>query len=222
VGRDGPWGFHSGLYRTQGDSVFAISPDSLEEGLLYDYSLNAGDTFFLDPKIEYGGYRRDYATVYTSDSVQLLTGEWVKRLEFGTTYWIYGVGTTYGGLFAPWHVGSVSGDINLVCLALDSIALYSDGDLENCRGVLQSTSSPAPEIISVFPNPNQYGSYTITTDQPVSELRVYSLSGDHPTWSEWNSSGEYHVMLDEDSAPGIYYLMARIGGELVQAKLVKL
>lgn len=29
-------------------------------------------------------------------------------------------------------------------------------------------------------------------------------------------------MLDEDSALGIYYLMARIGGKLVQAKLVKL
>jgi|GEM_PF-4979964 len=181
VGRDGPWGFHSGLYRTQGDSVFAISPDSLGEGLLYDYSLNAGDTFFIDPRIEYGQYSVDYAIVRGLDSVQLLTGEWVKRLVFDRTYWIYGVGTTYGRLYAPWYLGSVSGDINFVCLTLDSMALYSDGDLENCRGVLQSTSSPAPEIISVFPNPNQYGSYSITTDQPVSELQVYSLSGDHPT-----------------------------------------
>ncbi len=222
VGREGPWGFHSGLYRTQGDSVFAISPDSLEEGLLYDFSLNAGDTFFVDHKIEYGQFGQEYAVVYASDSVQLLSGEWVKRLEFEATYWIYGVGATYGELFSPWYLHSVSGDIRLVCLALDSMMLYGDERDDNCQGVLQSIYSPEPTTISVFPNPSQLGSFTITTDLPVTQLQVYDIAGGQPIWREWASATAYHVELDEGTAPGIYYLIARIGGELVQAKLVKL
>ena len=64
----------SGLLRVENEKVFFIPKDSIEEILLYDFSLEAGDTFQLADN--WFLFSPDYLVVNSIDSILIMNGDY--------------------------------------------------------------------------------------------------------------------------------------------------
>ena len=122
---------------------------------LYDFDANIGDT------ITWGIGGAGGKVVQSIDSVQLLNGEWRRRIWFnnysGDDYWIEGMGSNLG-LFGAYQYHQTEGGFLLTCFKQEDVLLYTlyPGDSTLlCNEIYTSTPNIVPaNSISVFPNPS--------------------------------------------------------------------
>jgi hypothetical protein len=156
--------------------VFIIPPAANTEELLYDFTMQVGDTV--------KGYIENYLN--TKDIVEnidtvLVGNNYRKRWKINSGYSIYfieGIGSTYGLVeYSPGTI--VDGpDFSISCFRQNSITIYPD-TITNC-GLI--TSVKPIEIqndqLRIYPNPSN-GSFTIEFDKSldIKEIRLTDLLG---------------------------------------------
>ncbi|MCX6305505.1 MAG: T9SS type A sorting domain-containing protein [Bacteroidetes bacterium] len=161
---------------TANRKVFIIPPAAATEELLYDFTMQVGDTV--------KGYIENYLN--TKDIVEnidtvLVGNNYRKRWKINSGYNIYfieGIGSTYGLVeYSPGTI--VDGpDFSISCFRQNSLTIYPD-TITNC-GLI--TSVKPIEIqndqLRIYPNPSN-GSFTIEFDESlaIKEIRLTDLLG---------------------------------------------
>lgn len=161
---------------TSGKKVFFVPPSESEEHLLYDFTMEVGDTV------------RGYLQIFNSptdivteiDSV-LVGDNYHKRWSINPCYGIYlieGVGSTFG-LLAP-SPGCVT-DMDyytISCFSQGGQSLYPD-PLSECELITTTNNQElVSDAIHIFPNPTN-GSFTVAFDRPneIYDIRLSGING---------------------------------------------
>ena len=156
--------------------VYFLHIDSINEHLLYDFTLNVGDTL----KSTLTTYCL-YPTVTEIDSI-LINGDYRKRWTFndGGCVWngqiIEGIGSTMG-LLIPMINFEWGGHLN--CFSEENVNMYSQ----------DNTTCPLPLITGITNSKKQYSNLTISpnpaknsitisqTEPTFNKYEIYSLNG---------------------------------------------
>ncbi len=182
--------------------VYIIPPGSSAEQLLYDFTMQVGDS--VKGYLESFFYGKD--VVESIDSI--FTGSrYLKRWYINHCYHIYfieGIGSTYGLLeFSPGCVTDLW-DINLTCFQQNGQTLYPDAATD-CRLItsvdyIVKDSNP----VKVFPNPSN-GCFTIEFEKPLNirEIRLTGLPGNVILQQIINNQAKIKL---NDLPAGIYFL----------------
>ena len=225
-----------GTIRTTADKkVFVKLPD-LPESLLYDYSLEVGDTAWFTVG---GGVCEDqpefweeshYKVVSLIDSVVLLNNETRNRWHFqdGDT-WIEGLGSVeWFGLFNPLITNySYCGDsYSFACYKEDDRALYIDQpDCETCFCDMMTTVEHPALIdthLSIYPNPAKDMVHVSLKKQELenAQLRIFDVHGLLVIESAC-SSNQPSTIDTKNWKSGLYIvLVSGINGELEKGTFV--
>ncbi len=165
--------------------VYFLPMDSIHERLLYDFSLNVGDTLksYLNTYCQ-------HPTVTEIDSI-LINGDYRKRWTFndGGCLWngqiIEGIGSTMGLLipFVNFEWGGY-----LTCFSEENVNIYSQ----------DNTTCPLPLITGINNSKKQYSNLTISpnpaknsitisqTEPMFNKYEIYSMNGKLVTESKIN------------------------------------
>ena len=216
---------YKGAIRSENGKAFFVPADFSEEYLLYDFTLEEGET--IDSVyFEFPG-SNDFALgefqAGIVDSV-LIGGEYRKRISIEYYEWIEGVGCTSGLFKDP----SVYFDIvlNLSCFSVNNSILYpEESDGESCpTDFIQSVSELFADEVKVFPNPAKD---ELNVVQPVIlgdsqwSVKVYSSMGREIKVSTKSISTE-RVTIDVSAMPsGIYFLAIENGDKAIRTRFVK-
>jgi hypothetical protein len=116
--------------RSDNGRVYFVPPDSVNEFLLYDFTVEEGDTldnyytFWSEP------FLMPSTIIGSIDSVSL-NGVYHKRIQVDNSYWIEGIGCSQGLFIEPWP--NVSGAAyELYCMSHDDTTLYPQVSYTNC------------------------------------------------------------------------------------------
>lgn len=157
-------------------TVFIIPPTTITEQLLYDFTMEVGDT--VRGYIETNTNPKD--VVESIDSV-IVGNNYHKRWNINPNYFISiieGIGSTYGLIeYSPGGVVDWA-DIDITCFQQNGVLLYPD-TATNCRLI---TSIHPGEMnndnFTICPNPS-HGSFTVEFDKlmNIEEIRLTDLFG---------------------------------------------
>jgi hypothetical protein len=181
--------------------IYFVPPQENTEQLLYDFTLQVGDT--VSGYIETYAYPKD--VVYSIDSV-LVGDNYRKRWNINLSYGISlveGMGSTYGLIEkSPGQIVDAP-DISITCFKQNGNTLYPD-TTTNCD-IITSLKSPIKDadLIKIYPNPSN-GSINIELDQSlkVKGLKITDMIGNIMLQRERDFSGN----LDVNLPAGIFLL----------------
>lgn len=181
---------HPDLIREEGSRVYHFSDG--EEHLLYDYSLNPGDTLwqtFMNWNIDQGQYEMmTYPIRIVDTSSVLLGGEWRKTQSIHFDHWTDGVFNDIGGPFIEGF-GSASYFFPRDGLCESAICLravfWPNGDstvvdsFTNCFIINSTAEKEIDETLSASPNPVQDMLFLHAGQAlpPDVQVAVYDLHG---------------------------------------------
>lgn len=170
-------GGYKAAIRNDNGRVYFVPHDSVNELLLYDFTLQQGDTIDDFYYITSGGslgVLNNYTVGYT-DSV-LLNGFYHKRMDIGGAYWIEGIGCSQGLFIEPFP--NVSGTASeLLCMSYNDTTLFPQVSYSSCLATIGITES-YEEVYKIFPNPasNQI-SIESTVHTPQSTVEILNTLG---------------------------------------------
>ena len=169
---------YRGAIRTNSNQrVLYIAPNDTLIRNLYDFSLDIGDTLYIN------GFSQEYtATVTEIDSI-VIKGEYRKQyttIGYLGDRWIEGIGSEYG-LFGTIERHWEKYSYDLSCYQENGIALYQklpDSGCYRCNLVSSISDTKAISRISVQPNPvvNQSNIEYPTSIKPI-RLNIYNAFG---------------------------------------------
>jgi hypothetical protein len=208
-------GQYSGAIRqdTVSRKVFFIEPDSSSEVLLYDFTLQVGDTVRSYITRDCNAF--DDAVVGAVDSV-LIDGSYRNRwrihyLGWPATHVIEGIGSTSGLLeqvICPFVDGAQG---TLVCFKENGIVKYPDTP-SNCDLLTAMQVNPDKIVsYSIYPNP-AHNSFTITSPFQNARVEIYNVLGEK-VYSKGLTPGPSPKgegsTVSLDVRPGIYFVEVR-------------
>lgn len=160
---------YNGGIRENNRQVFYLPKDSVNEYLLYDFSLQVGDMI----KYDYSAFSHqmglgpmDSLFVSSIDSVLILDGSYRKRIRFSFNIddiepipwasWIEGIGYEMGLLIPIGDIPTNGQKYTLGCLKQNNEIIYYDNLFDNCYPVNQSVFEFSKQNeITISPNPVQ-------------------------------------------------------------------
>ena len=197
-----------------------------QEDLLFDYSLNVGDTLknLFTSNFGYGNGEIDSIT-----EVILNNGDTNRVLHFDynfipvgglvLNFMIEGVGGP-GGLYNPFYYLGLSGvqeETTIVCYKKSGVDLFGTCSYPNFfTGVKEIKNSNA---VSIHPNPTQ-DRITIYLEETLhnSKVSIRNALG-QLVFSEKMSGTELNINLN--TPKGIYFLQLEVDGKFITKKIIK-
>jgi hypothetical protein len=173
---------------TLSKKVYGFTTDTTSEQLLYDFSLNVGDTTSVF-SFMWGTYGYAFVKVSAIDSI-LIMGQYRKRLAIvdlnGNVsllpeYWIEGIGSTFG-LFKSGITGHPPnswgglGWPQLACFQQNDSLLYHNPNVSSCYTSVGTPSLVKSNSIQMFPNPTKDKIY-FTNLETNSTVSIYNCLG---------------------------------------------
>jgi hypothetical protein len=210
-------GAYKAAIRDDNGKVYIVPPDSTTEYLLYDFTLEVGDTlgeFYYESPGEWP--QLSYNDVYINqvDSVDI-NGTYHKRIYLEVTVWTEGIGCAQG-LFAEPYT-NVSGYLGeLMCMSQNDTTLYPQVSYTSCLtpiGIEESMNN----TITLYPNPATT-TLTLQTEHRLpntdNRLQIYNTQGQlvyHSTFDiERSTPDSYRVDISQFPT-GLYYLHLQSG-----------
>lgn len=213
---------YKGALRNESGKVYFVPKDSIKEFILYDFTVNEGDSL-LNVYIESPqGYASLYDLYVDSGAVDSISidGVYHKRINFGFggLGWIEGVGNGQGLFWEPW--GNISGyALELYCLSENDSTLFPDsgfGACENTLGLIEDLS--VNNEIMIYPNPTSK-EFRLNVDFQFQELFIIDSKG-IKVFSSKNVSN--NSVIEFDSFPnGVYLIVIRSNDQTMTKKLIK-
>lgn len=166
---------YEGSIREEDEKVWYISHFNNEEILIYDFTLNVGDTMAFQ-----------YQPVMVVDSIAYheIAGIERKYMYFSyinfTTYkelWIEGIGSNYGVL-SSGSGGSVGGWTWLLCMSENGELIYMNPNFNSCFLISNDINEIRTFDFNIYPNPT-YGLLIIENlnNTKINSISLVDLSG---------------------------------------------
>lgn len=211
---------YSGAIRGEADQIYAIFPYMENEGLLYDFSIETGDTIYI---INAWCFEPFPIVCESIDSVEI-NGSFRKKFTFENQYsqWIEGVGSLEGPLNTGMTNCIFDVFCTLLCFHVDNNLSYPP-DANSCYltnvGV---TSKPLTDHFRIYPNP---GPGFINIDFlnqgnfGLADVEIYNALGN--LIYETNLSTEIRKQIDIHNQPdGLYLIRINIGNTVISRKIL--
>lgn len=168
---------YNGLLREDSNKVYYIPQYGNTEGLLYDFSLNAGDTTHI---ISVWMPEPQEFICQSVDSI-IYNGIYYKRWNFSfpAEQWIEGIGSTVGPLYSGSSAYVFDLWFSLLCFHRNDTLLYMQPNITQCYYSTVGLTYDIPkENISLYPNPLTTASILRSTILLTDiELKIYNASG---------------------------------------------
>jgi hypothetical protein len=213
------WTNYGYIRETNDHKVFSLSTSIGTEFLLYDFNLMLHDTAYL----------RNLPNPFiadTVDSVQVVTGEWRKRIIVKTSEggcrdtWIEGIGSLFGVMESveDCMIGETS---ELVCMLQNETLVYHDPNYTNCDIPLKVTTLEPEDLLMIYPNPAK-NYFVVDYDLSAksgsnASLKVYSSFGKLLT-DEPLIIGKTEISINTEKwTAGLYLLTLVIDGNVIES-----
>jgi hypothetical protein len=154
--------------------VYYVIPNANKDTLLYDFSLNVGDTLKTFITTQCSPVKINYI-----DSVLIGSSyrkQWhVVNCLFGyTTKIIEGIGSDFGLLEQMSHLQKVS---SLNCYSEQAITLYPNNNSANCPSLTTGIENIIHDIIKIFPNPTKNNITISQAESTFKKYEIYDING---------------------------------------------
>ncbi len=216
-------GGYKGALRNDNGKVWFVPNNSQDEFLLYDFTVQSGDTIF---NVYIESYWGDYA-VYdllvgpnAVDSI-LINGMYRKTIYIEVAYWIEGIGNDQGLFLEPY--GNISNYfLDLYCMSVDDTTLYPEFSTEACEypvGIKEKDHS----IPIVYPNPaHDYVQFHFGNFLPSGRINgaIIITNSFGQTTAQLTIANEYTIWDCRNIPSGIYYYQARFESHVNCGKLI--
>ena len=139
-------------------SLFELVPE-VEEVIVFDFSLNTGDTIWQDPDSNHtviANISGDKLVVTDIDTLLINnTTRKVFSFDIPWIHWIEGIGSVKGLLFPSGGLPTNGMDNDLVCMHQNDTLLYYNSDYDGCVPSFVIDGVPLlPNLnVKVYPNP---------------------------------------------------------------------
>lgn len=205
-------GDYFGALRDNGGQVLYVPKDSTIEFILYDFTLEVGDSIAYPIGFWQSTY--DTLVVHSVDSI-LISGEFRTRIEFENIpdYWIEGIGCTAGLFIEPYMNNNVSGGFSeMFCFSHDDTVYVQHGSAGNygagsCAlhyGTVQKNEQDYS--ITAYPNPT-FGSVFLETDLDTSFESIIVTNGLGQKINPETNLSDSRLEIDLSKFPsGIYFV----------------
>lgn len=212
-----------GLLREDAEKVYYL-PLYGEEGLLYDFGLNVGDTASIISSYSEGEFEIFVAAIDTVEyeGVERKRMLISREISASTEYWIEGIGDNWGPLYTMIYDFIVCPYWELVCVHEYEELIYMLPYTENCYEMnvgidelLQNSK------VSLSPNPVKQGqSIEIKTINKIGIIQVYNVSGNLIKTIP-SSFTKKQSIETRDLEKGFYLLRIEMeGGEVLTSKVL--
>jgi hypothetical protein len=189
---------YSGAYRqdTLLKKVFFVYPSASQECVLYDFSLNPGDTLK-------GGCQSGTIVISSIDSV--LTGKnYRKRFNLSTSPYsiIEGIGST-SGLLEPLFPFEYTG--TLICFVQNMLTLYPD-TITTCEIVTPVNEIKNTSSFTISPNPFMFQS-SIISNVLLNDATIILYNSFGQKVKQMNTiNGQIITLLRDNLPAGLYFI----------------
>lgn len=172
--------FIQGLLREAGDVVYFIPPDHTE-GILYDFSLQAGDSAYV--RNMFCGDQDLALYVLEVDTVEHYGVE--RKRWFLTHYgeivdvWLQGIGSLFGPLHTAFNLCIVCPGWELLCYYEDDVLLYLMPYATSCYETSVSVEELAKTgEATISPNPVRHGQpIRINMEKSARQVSLFNAAG---------------------------------------------
>ncbi|MEP7128196.1 MAG: hypothetical protein ABI729_04985 [Chitinophagales bacterium] len=170
---------------------------------LYDFNLEVGDTFFFD--------QASFVIANAIDSVQILNGEWRKRISFNSILWegdnwMEGIGSE-GGVLGP-YMDLFEGVLSLRCFRKNDLLIYEASQgfyapLLTCDSVDIQTGIEDPDFsnmkFQIVPNPaSDFLTVNFATpDFSSAQLKITNILGQVLLTDELENGKPFQIPVSE-------------------------
>lgn len=215
--------YYAALRENSTKQVFVKLKDYYDEILIYDFSLNIGDTIHSNSPYGYLSYQTN--TISDIDTIELENNQFRRRFRINDTgeYWIEGIGSNRG-LFYPITESLIGTANDLLCFKQNDTIIYlNNPECDKCfcslaTAILEITKKS--NILKIYPNP---GTSEIFIEPPfekgLSTINMYNSNGN--LINTINASSFPIKLKIKDLPFGIYFIRV-IRGELVyEQKFIK-
>lgn len=169
-----------GLLREVDNKVYFI-PKFGEEGLLYDFNLNVGDTASIISLPSDGEFDIFITAI---DSVEY-DGVIRKRMHIDSEYitfdeyWIEGIGDCWGPLYTLIHSFIICPFWELACVHDNGELIYMNPNTSNCYEINVGIDEvPDSRKTSISPNPvSKDESFIIDSENHIRNIKIYNIDG---------------------------------------------
>ncbi len=211
-----------GYVRQEGQQVYFRLVTESQEFLLYDYSLQQGETFPFQLCLFEGVYMIDDFELYvqTVDSISTNTG-WRKRIRFTEFDWIEGLGSTRGPL--EYGIDMCTADLYLTlhCVRDGQTLVYQHPDAPICCfSELSVNDENMSRALYAAPNPAKAGgSIQLFGMAQFAEASLFDNSGRLLDRWKWQQGQPYQIPT-YGLSPGLYMLHLRSNQQYAVQKLI--
>lgn len=215
-------GQYKGAVRDETGKVYFIPKDSINEFILYDFTVESGDTL-NDIYIEdfYGNQAGLYDFVLGNNDVDsvLINGTYRKQIRFSGGEWIEGIGNTQGLFLEP--SSNVSDYIvDLHCMSQLDTILYPSFALGSCNLNVGLKKEKYSKVL-FYPNPSS-DYIKIKTSQTYGNVPVQIFSFDgklvYQGIVKTPNSDKINV---EKLKTGLYLIVIHATGQTFSSKFIK-
>jgi len=213
----------------EADKVVHFKSPYANEGVLYDFNLNTGETAFV--KNYFCGDALIPITVIDVDTVEY-SGIARKRWHLGNNgqteqYWVEGIGSLFGPVHTSYGFCVSNLSWNLLCFHENDTLRYIMPGEDNCYlttvGIPQIPQTPS---LQVFPNPVRQGQVLeIKTPSDPTHIQVVDIFGSvrisKTIDQACQNQGIYHLHIPAGFKPGLYLLrITTHNGAMVTTKIL--
>lgn len=201
---------YEGALREQDNKVFYVLPNSTNEGLLYDFDPQIGQSLQFLNRFAFGN---EYATAsVTVIDTLFISGISRKRILLTDEYqqtetWIEGVGSLSGPLHSCYWQNIVCPSWELLCMHNNNQSIYTNEWYNSCYySFVDQKEYTDPQSIRLFPNPVTKGSDMILkVEEEIQGIEIYTLDGKIIQRIHTVPEGNLSIQTNGLS-PGIYVL----------------
>lgn len=196
--------------------------NGFDEMILYDFSLNIGDTINSSKDtLNYNWMYDDTLVIRNIDMVNI-GGKLRKQFQFENYFWvnwIEGIGNTDGLLFASGDLpfNGLSG--SLICFKQNNEVLYLNGN--ECMPLITGIQSNNSEqqSFSIYPNPATQNINIIFSTTVSGKFNVYSANGKLVYSTQLTKVNETGLLLPCLNS-GLYYATLTTSSSRFYSKLI--
>jgi len=216
--------YYAAIRENASKQLFAKMTDYDDEILIYDFSLNIGDTIISNSPSGYLNY--DLCIIADIDSIELENNQFRKRFkinDYEQDYWIEGIGSI-GGLFHPTMDYIIGSYCDLTCFKNNDTAKYiNNPQCDKCFCFLQTPVIEIEEnndFINVYPNPATTNiNIVFELQNGLSEISLINSIGNS---IENRITSSFPIQINIENLPiGIYLIKLRNGELTFTKKIIK-
>ncbi len=209
--------FYYGAIQDEGGLVSIVYANSEQKNILFDFTVNEGDTVWLNANymcrnIE---YPINYVVIDDIDTVEI-SGNVYRQFYvtdgFHTNKWIESIGND-GELFCPVTILTDDGFLNssISCLKIDNVIIYPENNSTCFQNITAGIEKEIEHDIYINVD-NSVLKIANESDQHINRIEIFTISGYPVLLKEINSTGDLEIPI-ENLESSLYFVRIRYNSD---------